>query len=68
MKDSSTLMEYPYVEIKSSQSLLPSPKIMHKRLAASSSLNKRSSVDEKRSNVTTNNFYLNNNKTIKSLL
>ena len=37
IRDSTTLIDYPYIEMKSSASLLPSPKIMHKRLALSSS-------------------------------
>ena len=68
MRDSLKLIEYPYFEKKSSNSLLPSPKIMHKRLAVSSSLNKRTSIETKKANVTTNNFYSNDNRTIKSFL
>lgn len=57
MRDSSQLIEYPYGEMKKSNSALPSPKIMHKRLAVSSSLNQRIYLDAKKANVTTNNFY-----------
>lgn len=36
MRDSSTFIEFPYAEMKSSISMMPSPKLMHKRLSLGS--------------------------------